>query len=244
VTGRVPAGVPTGGQFAASAHTESEVTLADSAPHEEYAVSGETRQSTAPFDRLHLETTNRSARELARLVEEGQIDASPPYQRGSVWNLDQRIALVKSWLQGVPVPAVMVNDRTSSEWHARYGDENLSTGQGMWAVVDGKQRLETARMWFGDEFAVPASWFPADDVDTTIDTPDGLYVCYSGLTKRGQTVMAMGGSMQPMTTAKLDTIEAEADLYLLVNGGGTAQTEADMAHAASYASTAPKGTDQ
>ena len=231
---RQPTGVPTGGQFATSARAESDVAL-DGAQSPYAVVEGSTRQTAQPYERLSLATENRGARELARLLDGGTIDACAPYQRASVWSLDQRIALVRSWCQGVPVPAIMINDRTNYDWIRRNGDEHLSTGQGMYAVVDGKQRIETAGAWFRGDFAVPASWFRADDVETTIDTEDGPYVTYLGLTQRGQTVMGMGGSMLPMTTAKVGSIEEEADLYLLVNGGGTAQTENDMANAARIA---------
>jgi hypothetical protein len=93
-------------------------------------------------------------------------------------------------------------------------------------------------MWFRGDLAVPASWFKPEDIDTTEDTADGPYVRYTGLTQRGQTIMAMSGARLGANTAQVPTVEAEADLYLLVNGGGTAQTEADMAHAAAHASTA------
>lgn len=237
---RQPKGLPVGGQFAASARAEADLDLTDDA----YAVPDEgTRQIDAPFERLHLETSNRGARELARLIQEGQIDPSPEYQRGHVWTLEQRIRLVESWCRGIPVPAVMVNDRTNGDWVRNYGAEHLSTGRAMWAVIDGKQRLETARAWFAGEFAVPASWFPDAEVEHITATSDGPYVTYRGLTKRGQTVMAMTGSMQPVTTAKVGSLEAEADLYLLVNGGGTAQTDADMLNAAAYAGSAPETSD-
>ncbi|GAB2733461.1 hypothetical protein GCM10027273_10310 [Nocardioides pakistanensis] len=253
VTSRVPAGVPTGGQFAASSRTESQVTLDGTNPGAApldpivYAVEpGYTRQTTEPMQRLHLEESSRSARELARMAEDGQIDVNPPYQRGSVWSTDQRIALVKSWLQGVPVPAVILNDRTTTAWKNANGSSPLDgDGTGLWAVVDGKQRLETARMWFGGDLAVPASWFENEDIDTTEDTADGPYVRYTGLTKRGQTIMAMSGARLGANTAQVPTVEAEADLYLLVNGGGTPQTAADMANAAAHSSsgssTSPEG---
>ncbi|MEU9167797.1 hypothetical protein AB0D34_08380 [Streptomyces sp. NPDC048420] len=44
-----------------------------------------TRQTAAPFDHVSLNPSYQSARWLARRVVEGEIDANPPYQRGSVW---------------------------------------------------------------------------------------------------------------------------------------------------------------
>lgn len=194
-----------------------------------------TRQTAAPLDSLSLGTTNRQARELARLAHGGEMDVAPPYQRAPVWSLDQRIALVKSWMQGIPVPGIMINDRGGYAWRRANGESPLDTGVGIYAVVDGRQRVETAIAWFYGDLAVPASWFPADEVETTVETDDGPYVTFSGLTARGQ-MFTSTKFMLPMTEAKLATITDEADLYLLVNGGGTPQTEADLDRAASFSS--------
>lgn len=192
-----------------------------------------TLQTTQPYTPLHLETTARSAREIARMAIDGLIDVAPPYQRGPVWDLTQRRLLVRSWRQGIPVPAIMVNDRTGVEWAAANGGVSpLNTGQGLYAVIDGRQRVETTVAWFTGQLSVPASWFDTADVTSAHDTDDGPYVTYTDLSGVARRVMDMGGAQLPMTTAKVVTVTAEAELYLLVNGGGTAQSAADLANAA------------
>jgi hypothetical protein len=193
-----------------------------------------TRQTAAPFDHVSLNPSYQSARWLARRVVDGEIDANPPYQRGSVWTEDQRIALVQTWMRGLPAGVVILADRGNGAWT---GGDPWETGQGMWAVIDGKQRLTTAVMWFGSEFAIPASWLPADHVDATEDTDDGPYVRHSGLTLKGQRFMERYCSLLVAETKDCATDADEAAFYLLVNGGGTPQAEADMANAARIANS-------
>jgi hypothetical protein len=192
-----------------------------------------TRQTTEPLTEHFLAASNRTAKEIATtMADSGWLILDPPYQRASVWTEDQRIALVRSWVSGIPVPAVLINDRTSMAWTKANGPV---TGDASLAVVDGKQRIETAITWFAGDLAVPASWFPADHVETTVDTDDGPYVTYLGLTLPARRFMG-NRAMLPLIEAKVATVEEEADLYLLINGGGTPQTESDLANAASHAS--------
>ncbi|MFF8829346.1 DUF262 domain-containing protein [Streptomyces sp. NPDC015131] len=187
-----------------------------------------TRQTLEPFDHISLNPSFQSALWLARRVKDGEILIDPPYQRGRVWGEDQRIALVQTWLRGLPAGVVILADRGNGAWT---GEDPWQTGQGMWAVVDGKQRLTTAVMWFASEFAIPASWLPEDHVETTEATADGPYVRHNGLTPKGQRFMERYCSLLVAETKDCATEADEAAFYLLVNGGGTPQTDADIANA-------------
>jgi hypothetical protein len=149
-----------------------------------------------------------------------------PYQRPSVWTIAQRQNLVRSWLSGIPVPAVIVNNRWDGPWGPDRG----------YAVVDGKQRLETAVAWFEGELAVPASWFqPADYTETTA-TGDGPYVTYNQLSDARRRLLSNRAQL-PMLEAHLDSLRAEAELYDLVNTGGTNQRDEDIDRARAVART-------
>lgn len=192
-----------------------------------------TRQTDTPIEAYSLQASARSAREIARIFTEDSGDLSPEYQRGSVWTEDQRIALVRSWLMGIPIPAVIINDRIFGPWPDG-GPNGTPAGGYTYAAIDGKQRIETAVAWFSGDLAVPASWFPSEGVEQTEDTNDGPYVRYTGLTKPGQRYCANRFQL-PTVEAKVATIEEEASLYLLVNGGGTPQSDESMANAARVA---------
>lgn len=176
-----------------------------------------TRQTPAPLTRVPLNTYNRPGVSMVEEIDRGRIDLNPPYQRGDVWTEDQRVALVRSLLTGVPMPSLVL------------GERDLGSDV-PYVVIDGKQRLTTVRMWLRGELAVPASWFPASEVESTTETDDGPYVTFSGLSRRGQAIASR--FTLPCAEAQLRSIREEADLYTLVNGNGTPQTDEDMARAA------------
>lgn len=190
-----------------------------------------TRQTAAPLEYNHLSATSRRARELGRRVTDGDIDVDPPYQRGQVWSDDQRIALISSWMQGLPTGVVILSDRAQPAWSAATGDIYATGDTAVWAVVDGKQRLSAALAWYEDAFAVPASWFPADLVDHTENTDDGPYVRHGGLTITGQRKLEHRAQFAVAEFRTAATVHDEAKVYLLVNGGGTPQTATDMRRA-------------
>jgi hypothetical protein len=194
-----------------------------------------TRQTTAPLTRLPMNTSNRQARWLVHQIETGELDINPPYQRGAVWSEDQRVALMRSLLTGIPVQSIIINDRHNNTWTdvATY-DKEEGSGAVSWAVVDGKQRLLCLAAWFSGDLAIPASWLPAEEVRQPEDTPDGPYVRSTGLTDLGRRMT--GERIQlSVTEAQVGSLREEAEIFLLVNGGGTPQTDADMSNAAHIA---------
>jgi len=197
-----------------------------------------TRQTPAPLEHTHLASTLRQARELARNIVRGDIDIDPPYQRGQVWTEDQRVALVRSWLLGLPTGVVILSDRAHSQW----AGPDLDVDGFVWAVVDGKQRLSAAVAWFDDGFGVPASWIAPELIDQIEDTDDGPYLRFSGLTAPGRRWFTNRALFAVAEFRSATTTRDEAEIYLLVNGGGTMQTQADMQRAFDYATGANEGS--
>lgn len=183
-----------------------------------------TRQISQPLVHHSLSASRISAREFVNMRADG-LDLNPPYQRGSVWTEDQRINLVRSWLSGVPIPAVTINNRHAANRHRVSSEEGYG-----YAVIDGKQRIETTLAWFDGELAVPASWFEADSVETTVETEDGPYVNYNGLTRLGRSKLHLQARL-PVIEVAVQSVEEEASLYLLLEQSGTAQTDADVQNA-------------
>ena len=185
-----------------------------------------TRQSDKPSPKLHLDPTQESFRQLVEQHQRGALawDGSHvPYQRGRVWTLDQKIALVQSVLLGIPIPAIIAN-------HRGYG------GGPVRVVIDGQQRLTTMHEWFAGEFMVPASWFRPQDVLKPVDVSGfeeyadtGSYVAFYGLEEDVRWRFWL--ATVSVATGHLKSIKAEAMVYLRVNGYGTQQTDDDMARA-------------
>lgn len=145
------------------------------------------------------------------------FDLDTPYQRGSVWDEPRRQALIRSMLMGLPVGSVIVNRRGLN-------------AQKAYAVVDGKQRIETLRAFENDEFAVPRHWFEERDLEEPDSSdPD---VRFSGLSLIGR----RRWENKPFSTleASVKTIGAEAEIFRLINTGGVDQTPEDLAKAAEF----------
>lgn len=169
------------------------------------------------LQKLQLNNTDRSvAHFLPKSHGEDIFEMDPSYQRASVWTLDQRRALVKSLLMRIPIGAVLINHR---------GYETAK----IYAVVDGKQRIETLRAFAEDGFTVPADWFDAEDVCETSYEEGQSMVGYSGLTRRGQ--RSFENCAVACLEAQVKGEQAEAEIFLLVNSSGTSQTEEDLRRA-------------
>ena len=168
-----------------------------------------------PLPQLRFTTYNRPVSHF--LLEDGQrdrLDFDPPYQRGLVWNDQHRTAVLKSLFMGLSIGAIHLNRRSDLAWMAH--------------VVDGKQRIHALRAFHTDQISVPASWFEAAHV---LAAADG-WVKHSGLSSRMQSRFhnALVGTFESSVT----TVEEEAEIFMLINGAGVAQTDASMARAASF----------
>jgi len=206
---RVQAGVPAGGQFMDKLHDDPGVILT------RYA----TMQTNAPLERLKLSPSARQIGFIPLGAAEGYFDFDPPYQRGDVWGAVRRKNLIRSLLQGIPVPSLIINDRMRS-----FDDYQLD--QPMYAVIDGKQRMRTVLDFYNSDLAVPASWFEPDRVESTENTDDGPYIRYSGLTKVGQ--RQFSNIPIGVIEGSLSSLEEEAEVFELVNFGGVPQGETDL----------------
>jgi len=164
--------------------------------------------------RIPSQTIAFDAVDLLPRIEKGRLDLNPSYQRSSAWSLEQRSALVRSWIVGLPIPSVVINDRVKA-------GTPLVSGKPSAAVVDGKQRIETALLWVQGGFAVPASWFEDADLGATAS---GGSVTYADLSAIGQRMpMPL-----PVVETYVRTEREEAELFLLLNQGGVSQTAADL----------------
>ena len=84
---------------------------------------------------------------LVDLVERGDLDLNPPYQRGLVWSLEQKKALISTILSGLNIPSLYIR---------QFDDQR----EGPWQeVVDGKQRLSTLIAFMRDEFTYAGQAF-------------------------------------------------------------------------------------
>lgn len=158
-----------------------------------------------PLEKLHLTTTNRPIDVILHWHTEGWLLLDPPYQRGDVWNELRRVNLIKSILMGIPIPAIVINDRMKKWW---------SRNQWGYAVIDGKQRCQTITMFLDNKFTIPGEWVGLKN-----------NVFFNDFTKSQQ--RSFRHSTIGFCEGSLKTLEQEKEVFELINFGGVHQGETD-----------------
>jgi len=67
-----------------------------------------------------------------------QLQLDPPYQRRSVWKTKDRVLLLSSVFNGIPIPAIIFHKHLDKR-----------RNRDIYDVLDGKQRLETLLHFIG-----------------------------------------------------------------------------------------------
>ena len=99
----------------------------------------------AQFDsqrkKVDVDNFDVTVRELVRMVEEGEIDRAPEYQRKFRWDEARESRLVESVLLGLPVPTIFM----------------ATNKDGTWELVDGLQRISSLVHFAGSESSLQKS---------------------------------------------------------------------------------------
>ena len=95
---------------------------------------------------MQRRSTSQDVSWFIDLRRHGQVELNPPYQRRSVWNLKDRRFFLDTVFRGYPCPPVFLHKTL---------DEDQKT---VYAVVDGKQRLQTLFMFADGEIALAADY--------------------------------------------------------------------------------------
>ncbi|MCU0681906.1 MAG: DUF262 domain-containing protein [Polyangiaceae bacterium] len=102
--------------------------------------TGDDAGPSKPWDpsQIRVNTKTFSLRQIVDEIGDGTIDLAPDFQRGYVWKELQKTRLVESILLGIPLPAFYFNASRDNSYQ----------------VIDGVQRLTTARDFAAGKFAL------------------------------------------------------------------------------------------
>lgn len=106
-------------------------------------------RQTSPFDGindiypdavLNISKETASVFQLKRRWEKtpSMLDLTPPFQREKVWSSKQKSELIESLIMGIPIPVFYVKEKSD----------------GVYVVVDGKQRLTTLFEYIDNKFSL------------------------------------------------------------------------------------------
>lgn len=144
-----------------------------------------------------------------------KFDMDQPYQRGLVWGQRRKVNLIKSMLMGVPIPAIVLNDRFHAGFKHPGYDQNRNWA---YAIVDGKQRISAILGFMNNEFMAPAQWWDKDSKNK------GL-LWWAELSKPNQRFFR--NTPLPVANGQFTTLAQEEELFNLINFGGLAKGEVD-----------------
>lgn len=204
-----------------------------------------------PLPTVRLTAANLTILGFTEESARADLDLSPAYQRGSVWNAQQQRDLIRSILMGVSIGAVIRSVRDHRD------------PRPMYKIVDGKQRIEAIHQFVDDNLDVPADWFNDDELDIDNIPPHGQ-ITYRHLTKVGRRRFSnhtiavsefhptvewvqvpagtgdTGSNMQFITRERTEAeiVAYEAMVFGLLNSAGTPQTADSLAAAARIAESA------
>ncbi len=84
---------------------------------------------------IYVENKPFSVRQLSMLIDDGDLELNPDFQRNFVWDRTRQSLLIESMLLGLPLPSIYLS---------QYDDGRLT-------VVDGLQRITTIRRFLRNE---------------------------------------------------------------------------------------------
>jgi len=92
----------------------------------------------ASEDDLVVQSSDMALMNIASLADSGALDLSPRFQRRNRWDRERQSQLIESFLMNVPVPPVYLAEES----------------RGVFAVIDGKQRLTAITQFFNGEYPI------------------------------------------------------------------------------------------
>ena len=91
------------------------------------------KQVIASRKEIRTDRMDMSFGEIMNMYDEGEIIISPEFQRAFRWDTGMQTRFIESLLLGIPIPPIFVAE----------------TGENIWELVDGLQRLSTILSFFG-----------------------------------------------------------------------------------------------
>ncbi|MBA5792632.1 DUF262 domain-containing protein [Flavobacterium sp. xlx-214] len=86
--------------------------------------------------KITTQAYDKSVSDIVRMIEDGDINLNPEYQRNYIWDNKKSSLLIESLILNVPIPVVYVSQEEDDSW----------------TVIDGLQRLNSLYRFFQRDF--------------------------------------------------------------------------------------------
>lgn len=117
--------------------------------------------------KITTQAYDKSVSDLVRMIEDGDINLNPEYQRNYIWDNKKASMLVESIILNVPIPVVYVSQEEDDSW----------------TVIDGLQRLNSLKRFFDRDFRLSGLEILSDlnKSDAKTLNPKALRILKNGL---------------------------------------------------------------
>lgn len=150
---------------------------------------------------LRTQAYDKSISDLVAMMEADDILLDPDYQRNYIWDDTKASLLIESILLNVPIPVVYVSEEEDGEW----------------SVVDGLQRLNTLRRFFGGEFKLKR-----------LEVLTELNGCSMSMLNPKASRLLRNGIIRTILIAKESHPEIKYDIFMRLNRGAVRLTEQEL----------------
>lgn len=130
-------------------------------PEEEFS------KETGPNDisrimerKLYTNRSDKSLTDLVRMIDNGDLQLQPDYQRGYVWTNKQASKFIESILMGIPVPTIFFSENFDGTFEVIDGQQRLTALHKFWNNQLKLGWLETLTEFNGTKFDDLKSDFP------------------------------------------------------------------------------------
>lgn len=167
----------------------------------------EPRQIISPYDPtlIRVDPKVYSIRQVLDMIEDGELDLAPDFQRKKVWKAQQKSLLIESLLLRIPLPAFYFS----------------SDNEGRLQVVDGVQRLTTIKEFVDGKLELQELEYLNDELgESTFGDLDG-----SVWGRRILTTQISANVIDPQTPSAV-----KFDIFRRINTGGSPLNSQEIRH--------------
>lgn len=165
-----------------------------------------------PYDptKIRVDPKTFSLRQIVDMIDDGDLDLAPDFQRNKVWKMREKSRLIESILLRIPLPAFYFS----------------ADNDGLLRVVDGLQRLSTVHDFVNSKFALTDLEYLGDGVlgrtFTPRDDTEGLDPAW---TRRIHQTQIFANVIDPQTPPRV-----KFDIFKRLNTGGSPLNAQEIRH--------------
>lgn len=151
--------------------------------------------------KINTQAYDKSVSDLVRMIDEGDINLNPEYQRNYIWDNKKSSLLIESLILNVPIPVVYVSQEEDDSW----------------TVIDGLQRLNSLYRFFQRDFKLRGleilSELNSSDIKSL--NPKALRVLKNGLLR----IIVISADSHP---------EIKYDVFMRLNTGAVKLNDQEL----------------